>query len=115
MVADPMASFGVLWRRHRLGDGLTKVRLATRHGQSLRRVSDQERGARRAPYPATIRRLADALAFAALEDALPSYHSFAVLSKGFLLCRAIFPLQLKTHSQHLRPPPDPLCRAVENA
>src|SRR5690242_18848975 len=61
MVTDEGASFGALVRQHRLAAGLTQEMLATRAGLSVRGVSDLERGARRAPYPDTVRRLADAL------------------------------------------------------
>jgi predicted ATPase/DNA-binding XRE family transcriptional regulator len=53
--------FGELLRRHRRAAGLTQEELAERASLSLRGLSDLERGARRAPYPDTVRRLADAL------------------------------------------------------
>ena len=52
-------AFGALLRRHRLTAGLTQEELAERAGVSARAVSDLERGVDRAPYPATVRRLAD--------------------------------------------------------
>ena len=67
MAAQELAGFGTLLRRHRLAAGLTQELLAARAGLSLRAVSDLERGARRAPYPDTVRRLADALALPASE------------------------------------------------
>ncbi len=54
--------FGALLRRQRRAAGLTQEALAARAGLSARGVSDLERGTRRHPYPATARRLADALA-----------------------------------------------------
>ena len=58
---DPQASFGALLRRHRLSAGLSQEALAERAGLSVRGLSDLERGARRTPYPDTLRRLSDAL------------------------------------------------------
>jgi transcriptional regulator with XRE-family HTH domain len=53
--------FGTLLHRYRLTAGLSQTELAERAGVSQRGVSDLERGARRAPHPATVRRLALAL------------------------------------------------------
>jgi non-specific serine/threonine protein kinase len=58
--------FAVLLRRYRAAAGLSQEELAERAGLSRRGISDLERGARRTPYPATVRRLAKALV---LEDA----------------------------------------------
>jgi transcriptional regulator with XRE-family HTH domain len=55
------ATFGILQRGHRLAAGVSQATLAERAGLSLRGVSDLERGARRTPYPDTVRRLAEAL------------------------------------------------------
>jgi DNA-binding XRE family transcriptional regulator len=63
--ADPtlMITLGrLLLRRYRIEAGLTQEDLAERAGLSARRVPDLERGLRRSPYPATTRRLAEALA-----------------------------------------------------
>jgi non-specific serine/threonine protein kinase len=60
-------TFGALLRRLRVGAGLTQAALAERAGLSLRGVSDLERGARRAPYPETVRRLAEAIALSEAE------------------------------------------------
>ncbi|HVG95668.1 MAG TPA: tetratricopeptide repeat protein [Chloroflexota bacterium] len=57
--------FGELLRRYRLVAGVTQQELSERAGISLRAISDLERGVRRAPYPATVRRLADALRLSA--------------------------------------------------
>ncbi|MBV9602490.1 MAG: tetratricopeptide repeat protein [Chloroflexi bacterium] len=54
-------AFGTLLQRHRQAAGLSQEELAELAGISRRGVSDLERGLRRAPYLATIRRLADAL------------------------------------------------------
>jgi transcriptional regulator with XRE-family HTH domain len=54
-------SFGELLRRFRIEAGLTQEDLAERAGLSARGVQDLERGLRRWPYPATTRRLAEAL------------------------------------------------------
>jgi WD40 repeat protein/transcriptional regulator with XRE-family HTH domain len=54
-------SFGELLRWFRIQAGLTQEDLAERAGLSARGVQDLERGLRRSPYPATTRRLAEAL------------------------------------------------------
>jgi transcriptional regulator with XRE-family HTH domain len=48
-------------QRFRASAGLSQEELAERAGLSRRGVSDLERGVRRTPYPATVRRLAEAL------------------------------------------------------
>jgi predicted ATPase/DNA-binding XRE family transcriptional regulator len=53
--------FGVLLRAHRIAACQSQEELAERAGLSQRAISDLERGTRRSPYPATVRRLADAL------------------------------------------------------
>jgi transcriptional regulator with XRE-family HTH domain len=58
---DGPPPFGALLQRHRLAAGLSQAELAERAGLSARGISDLERGLRQAPYPATIRRLAEAL------------------------------------------------------
>jgi transcriptional regulator with XRE-family HTH domain len=50
-------AFGALL--HRLAAGLSQAELAERAGLSARGISDLERGVRQAPYPATLRRLAE--------------------------------------------------------
>jgi predicted ATPase/DNA-binding CsgD family transcriptional regulator/DNA-binding XRE family transcriptional regulator len=62
-------TFGELLRRHRAAAGLTQAALAARAGLSARGVSDLERGARRAPYARTVRRLARALRLSAADRA----------------------------------------------
>jgi predicted ATPase/transcriptional regulator with XRE-family HTH domain/uncharacterized protein HemY len=54
-------AFAALLQRHRLAAGLSQAELAERAGLSQRGISDLERGLRQAPYPATLRRLAEAL------------------------------------------------------
>src|SRR5262245_26601610 len=61
---DGPGQFGVLLQRHRLAAGLSQEELAEQAGLSRRGISDLERGARRAPYPGTVRRLAEALGLA---------------------------------------------------
>jgi len=56
------ASFGQLLREHRIAAALAQEELAERAALSRRAISDLERGAHKAPYPATVRRLAEALA-----------------------------------------------------
>ena len=63
-VDRPTASFARALRQQRLARGLTQAELAARAGLSLRAVSDLERGVKRAPRPATLRRLAGALGLA---------------------------------------------------
>jgi transcriptional regulator with XRE-family HTH domain len=53
--------FGSLLRSYRTEAGLSQGELAERAGLSRRAISDLERGVRRAPYPVTVRRLAEAL------------------------------------------------------
>src|SRR5262245_58333020 len=62
------APFGVLLQRHRLAAGLSQNELAESAGLSRRGISDLERGVRRSPYPATVRRLAAALSLSPLEQ-----------------------------------------------
>ena len=73
-------AFGVLLRRHRLSAGLSQVELAGRAGLSRRGIADLERGARRSPYPRTVRLLAEALALGAPESA-----EFVAASSGALV------------------------------
>jgi transcriptional regulator with XRE-family HTH domain len=61
------ASFGSLLRGHRSAAGLTQEELAERAGLSRRGIADLERGARLAPYAATIERLAEALGLSEAE------------------------------------------------
>jgi transcriptional regulator with XRE-family HTH domain len=61
MASHPIQAFAALLRRHRLLAGLSQEALAERAGLSVRGISDLERGVRRAPHPATISRLAEAL------------------------------------------------------
>src|ERR1051326_6394097 len=55
------SSFGTVLQRLRRRAGLSQQELAERAGLSLRGIADLERGARRSPYPATVRRLIQAL------------------------------------------------------
>jgi transcriptional regulator with XRE-family HTH domain len=54
-------AFGVLLKQYRMRAGLAQEELAERAGLSRRGISDLERGERRSPHPATVRRLVDAL------------------------------------------------------
>jgi transcriptional regulator with XRE-family HTH domain len=58
---DRDAPFETLLRRLREAAGLTQDELATRAGLTAKGISDLERGARRRPYPHTMRALAEAL------------------------------------------------------
>ena len=64
MASNEPAAFGELLRRNRLAAGLTQEALAELAGMSSRGIADLERGARRWPYPATVRRLAEGLGLA---------------------------------------------------
>lgn len=54
-------AFGTRLRRFREAAGLTQEELASRAGLSAKAISSLERGARRRPYPHTVRSLAEAL------------------------------------------------------
>jgi transcriptional regulator with XRE-family HTH domain len=58
---DGPGPFGLLLRQYRAAAGLSQEELAERAGLSKRGISDLERGQRRSPHPATVRRLAEAL------------------------------------------------------
>jgi predicted ATPase/transcriptional regulator with XRE-family HTH domain len=60
--ADGAGPFAALLQRYRQRAGFSQEELAERAGLSARGISDLERGVRRSPYPATVRRLAKALA-----------------------------------------------------
>ncbi len=62
-------AFGDILRRYRAAAGLSKGELAARAGLSRRAVSDLERGVRRRPYLATVRRLAETLQLEAADRA----------------------------------------------
>src|SRR5262249_34584311 len=53
--------FGELLQRLRAAAAFSQEELGERAGLSQRGISDLERGRRRAPHPATVRRLAEAL------------------------------------------------------
>ena len=61
--------FGALLRRYRMRAGLTQAALAAEAGLSLRGISDLERGLRRVPYPATVKRLVATLGLGMAEQA----------------------------------------------
>jgi len=61
MRADGPGRFGALLQWQRRAAGLSQKELAERAGLSRRGISDLERGERRTPYPATVRRLVEAL------------------------------------------------------
>jgi non-specific serine/threonine protein kinase len=58
---DKPGAFGVLLQQYRAAAGLSQEELAERAGLSRRGISDLERGQRRSPHLATVRRLADTL------------------------------------------------------
>jgi predicted ATPase/DNA-binding XRE family transcriptional regulator len=72
-------SFAAVLREYRARAGLSQEELAERAGMSRRGVADLERGARRLPHPATVRRLADALALS--PDQRASLQSAAVSTR----------------------------------
>src|SRR5918911_509574 len=53
--------FGALLQQYRAAAGVSQEELAERAGLSRRGISDLERGERRSPHPATVRRLAAAM------------------------------------------------------
>src|SRR5919202_3401648 len=61
IATDERQAFGAMLQRLRRAVGLSQQELAERAGLSLRGLADLERGARRHPYPATVRRLVQAL------------------------------------------------------
>jgi predicted ATPase/DNA-binding XRE family transcriptional regulator len=67
--AHDRGSFGTVLQRLRRKAGLSQQELAERAGLSLRGIADLERGARRSPYPATVRRLIQALALSEFDRA----------------------------------------------
>jgi predicted ATPase/DNA-binding CsgD family transcriptional regulator/DNA-binding XRE family transcriptional regulator len=69
VATDQPRAFGEALRRYRRAAGLTQEELAQRARLSVRGIADLERGARRAPYRETVRRLADALGVAEAERA----------------------------------------------
>src|SRR5215475_14317391 len=56
-----MVDFGAVLQQYRMAAGVSQEELAERAGLSRRGISDLERGARRTPRLATVRRLAEAL------------------------------------------------------
>lgn len=62
-------TFGTVLRRYRRSRALSQGELAERAGLSARSISDLERGARRSPYPETLRLLIGALGLADYEQA----------------------------------------------
>jgi predicted ATPase/DNA-binding CsgD family transcriptional regulator len=61
LISDEQVGFGDVLRRFRVAAGLSQEALAERASLSARGISDLERAARRRPFPATVRRLAEAL------------------------------------------------------
>ncbi len=76
-MTDARAPFGDILRRFRKQAGLSQEELAEKAGLSADGISALERGIRQQPYPATLRRLADALGLADHErtDFLTQSHS----------------------------------------
>jgi len=67
-VTRDTAGFGRLLQQYRLAAAVSQDELAERAGLSRRGISDLERGARRRPYLATVRRLAEALGLDAAQQ-----------------------------------------------
>src|SRR5690349_5739757 len=65
--ADGPGAFGALLQEYRAAAGLSQEELAELAGLSRRGISNLERGERRRPDPATVRRLAEALRLADAE------------------------------------------------
>ncbi|MGI9147862.1 MAG: ATP-binding protein [Chloroflexota bacterium] len=74
-------TFGRLLKDYRVAAGLTQTELADLAGLSRRGIGDLERGARRKPYPATLRQLSNALKLNAGEQAalIAAAHSRRVM------------------------------------
>src|SRR5215468_2955157 len=70
-----VAGFGALLQQYRVAAGFSQEELAERAGLSRRGISDLERGQRRVPHPATVRRIADALNLTAPERAALLAHA----------------------------------------
>jgi transcriptional regulator with XRE-family HTH domain/tetratricopeptide (TPR) repeat protein len=77
MTASTCASFGEHLRRCREVAGLTQEQLAEQAGMTAKGISALERGERLRPYPATVRRLAAALALPPEQRA-----AFEALARG---------------------------------
>jgi non-specific serine/threonine protein kinase len=99
------ALFAALLQRYRAAAGMSQEELAERAGLSRRGISDLERGERRAPHLATVRRLADALGLSQEErTALLATRSAAVaasrhrrgVADGQAQMSAALPLALST-------------------
>ena len=75
-----MASFGEALRHHRMAAGLSQEELAERAGLSTKAIGALERGARRHPYPHTVRALADALGLT--EDERAALHAATARSSA---------------------------------
>lgn len=89
------AGFGELLRHYRVAAGLTQEQLAELAGLSVRGLSDLERGLHRAPHPATVNQLADALALAQADrDRLLSARRRTPAPASPLTDRATLPLPL---------------------
>jgi transcriptional regulator with XRE-family HTH domain len=82
MAANATSTFGQLLRQYRATAGLTHEELAERAGLSSRGIADLEHGARAAPHPGTVRRLADALRLGENERAALVAARGAALSSG---------------------------------
>src|SRR5712692_10102180 len=67
---DAQVSFSELLQSYRAAAGLSQDELAERAGLSRRGISDLERGERRLPHPATVRRLASGLGLDLTERAV---------------------------------------------
>jgi predicted ATPase/DNA-binding CsgD family transcriptional regulator/transcriptional regulator with XRE-family HTH domain len=93
---DGPGPFGVLLQQYRAAAGLSQEELAERTGLSRRGISDLERGARRLPHPATVRRLAEALNLAEAERA-----AWLAMPRAAALAKASLPLQAPTSDRHL--------------
>jgi pimeloyl-ACP methyl ester carboxylesterase/DNA-binding XRE family transcriptional regulator len=93
LTPNPPELLATMLRRYRAAAGLSQEELAERAALSRRCIADLERGARRTPYPGTLRRLADALG---LQDA----------ARAALLMAARPPRKASDQSARLRSPVD---------
>jgi predicted ATPase/DNA-binding CsgD family transcriptional regulator/DNA-binding XRE family transcriptional regulator len=86
------AQFARLLQQYRAAAGLSQEELADRAGLSRRGISDLERGERRSPHPATVRRLAAGLGLDAVERAALLASIRPAMADGALEEPALLPL-----------------------
>jgi transcriptional regulator with XRE-family HTH domain len=88
--------FAALLQGHRVAAGFSQEELAERAGLSRRGISDLERGERRSPHPATVRRLASALGLGLTKQAalMASAHATTTAITGVVRATPPLPVPL---------------------